>query len=134
MSNCHSYKLKEMGFEEGQKRCKVIKIDSKQTWDIFMYHAKNQARPIVIHFTASWCIPSVAMAPVIAELALSYQNILFLSVDVDEVKEVAAEMEIKAMPTFMFMRDGVEVVDKLVGANPEEIRNRIAAAFINSTT
>nr|GLL17786.1 thioredoxin-like protein CXXS1 [Ipomoea trifida] len=120
-----------MEFEEGQKRRKVIKIDSKQSWDIFLYHAKNQSRPIVIHFTASWCIPSVAMAPVLAELALSYQNILFLSVDVDEVKEVAAEMEIKAMPTFVFMRDGIEV-DKLVGANPDKIKNRIAAFTINS--
>nr|GMC51864.1 thioredoxin-like protein CXXS1 [Ipomoea batatas] len=120
-----------MEFEEGQKRRKVIKIDSKQSWDIFLYHAKNQSRPIVIHFTASWCIPSVAMTPVLAELALSYQNILFLSVDVDEVKEVAAEMEIKAMPTFVFMRDGIEV-DKLVGANPDKIKNRIAAFTINS--
>ncbi|XP_019196293.1 PREDICTED: thioredoxin-like protein CXXS1 [Ipomoea nil] len=122
-----------MEFEEGQKRREVIKIESKQTWDTFLYHAKNQSRPIVIHFTASWCIPSVAMTPVLAELALSYQNILFLSVDVDEVKEVAAKMEIKAMPTFMFMRDGVEV-DKLVGANPEEIKKRIAAFIINPTT
>lgn len=41
-------------------------------------------------------------------------------------------MEIKAMPTFMFMRTGVQV-DKLVGANPEEIKKR-TAAFINSTS
>ena len=33
-------------------------------------------------------------------------------------------MEIKAMPTFLLMREGT-AVDKLVGANPEEIRKRI---------
>lgn len=33
-------------------------------------------------------------------------------------------MEIKAMPTFLSMREGT-VVDKLVGANPEEIKRRV---------
>lgn len=39
-------------------------------------------------------------------------------------------MEIKAMPTFVLMREGA-VVDKLVGANPEEIRKRIDS-FVQS--
>lgn len=34
------------------------------------------------------------------------------------------------MPTFLLMRDGAQV-DKLVGANPEEIRKRINA-FVQS--
>lgn len=34
-------------------------------------------------------------------------------------------MEIKAMPTFVLMKEGAQV-DKLVGANPDEIRKRIA--------
>lgn len=33
-------------------------------------------------------------------------------------------MEIKAMPTFVLMKEGAQV-DKLVGANPDEIRKRI---------
>ena len=41
---------------------------------------------VVVHFTASWCIPSVAMAAFFKELALNYQDMLFLVVDVDEVK------------------------------------------------
>lgn len=40
----------------------------------------------VIHFSASWCIPSVAMNPIFEELALSFQDVLFLTVDVDDVK------------------------------------------------
>lgn len=39
-------------------------------------------------------------------------------------------MEIKAMPTFVLMKEGSEV-DKLVGANPEEIKKRISG-FIHS--
>lgn len=45
-------------------------------------------------------------------------------------QEVARRMEIKAMPTFVLMRNG-EIVDKLVGANPEEIRKRVDS-FVQS--
>lgn len=40
-------------------------------------------------------------------------------------------MEIKAMPTFLMLKDGNQVVDKLVGANPDETKKRIGG-FIQS--
>ena len=40
----------------------------------------------MVHFTASWCIPSVAMNPFFGELASNYPDALFLTVDVDDVK------------------------------------------------
>lgn len=43
---------------------------------------------VVVHFTAAWCMPSVAMNHFFEELASTYQDILFLSVDVDEVKVI----------------------------------------------
>ncbi|MBO8589866.1 thioredoxin family protein, partial [Staphylococcus aureus] len=36
----------------------------------------------------------------------------------------ASKMEVKAMPTFVFLKEEAQV-DKLVGANPEELRKRI---------
>lgn len=42
-----------------------------------------------MHFTASWCMPSVAMNPFFEELALTYPDVLFLTVDVDEVKVIS---------------------------------------------
>ena len=41
---------------------------------------------IVAHFTASWCMPSVVMNSFFEELASTYQDVLFLTVDVDDVK------------------------------------------------
>ncbi|KAK6268909.1 hypothetical protein QUC31_013069 [Theobroma cacao] len=110
--------------QEQQSKSRVVKIGSVESWDFYVNQATNQGCPIVVHFTASWCMPSVAMNPFFEELASSFQDVLFLTVDVDDVKEVATRMEIKAMPTFLLMRGGT-VVDKLVGANPEEIRKRI---------
>lgn len=39
-------------------------------------------------------------------------------------QEVATKYDVKAMPTFLLMKAGAQV-DKLVGANPDEIKKRI---------
>ncbi|KAJ1396590.1 Thioredoxin-like superfamily [Sesbania bispinosa] len=107
-----------------QNKSKVVVIDSLQSWEFHVNQASNQNCPIVVHFTASWCMPSVAMTPFFEELASSYPDVLFLVVDVDEVKEVATRMDIKAMPTFLMLKEGAPL-EKVVGANPEEIKKRI---------
>lgn len=43
---------------------------------------------VVVHFTADWCMPSVVMKPFFENLAVTYQDMLFLVVDVDEVKVI----------------------------------------------
>ncbi|KAJ6706943.1 THIOREDOXIN [Salix viminalis] len=89
-----------MESQEQQPKSRVIKVQSVESWDFYSTQATNQACPIVVHFTALWCMPSVAMNPIFEELASAYPDALFLTVDVDEAKEVAAKMEVKAMPTF----------------------------------
>ncbi|KAI4304296.1 hypothetical protein MLD38_039827 [Melastoma candidum] len=108
----------------------VVKVDSSESWDYYVSQSKDQGCPLVAHFSASWCVPSIAMNPVFEDLRTEYPDVLFLAVDVDDVKEVASKMEVKAMPTFLLMRDGA-VVDKLVGANPEEIKRRVEG-FVQS--
>ncbi|XP_027342624.1 thioredoxin-like protein CXXS1 isoform X1 [Abrus precatorius] len=120
-----------MEHKEQLKKSKVIKIDSIKSWEHHISHATNQNYPVVVHFTAFWCVPSIVMNPFFQELASTYQNVLFLTLDVDEVKEIASKLEIKAMPTFLLLSGGAPV-DKIVGANPDEIRKRIDE-FIHST-
>ncbi|KAB2044246.1 hypothetical protein ERO13_D01G060400v2 [Gossypium hirsutum] len=115
-----------MDRQSKKPKSRVVKINSQHTWDFFITQANNQACPVMVHFTAAWCVPSVAMNPFFEELALCYQDILFLSVDVDDVKEAASKMEITAMPTFLLMRQGTQI-DKLVGAKPDEIKKMVDA-------
>ncbi|KAH9627223.1 hypothetical protein KSS87_018500 [Heliosperma pusillum] len=110
---------------------KVLKVEHKDQWDSFLNTSNSENRPVVAHFGASWCIPSVAMISFFEDIAITHSDVLFLSIDVDDVKEVASEMEVTAMPTFVLIKDS-KAVDKLVGANPEEIRKRIDA-FLQST-
>ncbi|KAH3661713.1 hypothetical protein OGATHE_004900, partial [Ogataea polymorpha] len=55
-----------------------------------------------------------------------YTNAQFFKVDVDELGAVAQEQEVSAMPTFIFYKNG-QVVDKVIGANPNAIKQKIAA-------
>eukprot|EP00268_Persea_americana_P014388 TRINITY_DN16386_c0_g1_i2.p1 TRINITY_DN16386_c0_g1~~TRINITY_DN16386_c0_g1_i2.p1 ORF type:complete len:103 (+),score=21.66 TRINITY_DN16386_c0_g1_i2:87-395(+) len=75
-----------MGGQEQLTKSRVVKVDSEESWDFYRTQANGQGCPVVVHFTASWCVPSVAMNKHFEELALSYQDILFLLVDVDDVK------------------------------------------------
>ncbi|CAN4083872.1 unnamed protein product [Withania somnifera] len=112
-----------MEVQEQGTKSRVVKVDSMESWDFHVNQATLQGCPIVAHFTAVWCIPSVAMNPFMEELASIYQDTAFITIDVDEVK-VASKYEVKAMPTFLLLKAGVPV-DKIVGANPEEIKKRI---------
>lgn len=105
---------------------RVLVVDSDNSWDIIMGQAEGQACPVVVHFTAEWCAPSKYMAGFFENLALKYPDIPFLLVDVDEVKGVKDKMDVKAMPTFLLMKGNLQV-DKIVGANADELQKRVAA-------
>ncbi|RVW37362.1 Thioredoxin-like protein CXXS1 [Vitis vinifera] len=137
------------------KESRVVKVDSEESWDLFFSQATNQGCPVVVHFTAAWCIPSVAMTAKIIDgyntlsvwsfprlnsswaSSIRGSHCLYMKLETQLIEvcglyqEVASKMEIKAMPTFLLMREGAQV-DKLVGANPDEIRKR-TEAFIRSS-
>lgn len=56
----------------------------------------------------------------------TYKNAAFFKLDVDEVPDVAQELGIRAMPTFMIFKDG-EKVAEVVGANPAALNAAIKA-------
>lgn len=48
----------------------------------------------------------------------------FVKIDVDAVPEVAGELGIRAMPTFMLFKDG-QKVDELTGASPPGLQKLV---------
>jgi thioredoxin 1 len=77
----------------------------------------NSTEPIVLDCFAEWCGPCKAIAPKLAEFSETYPQAKFYKIDVDKLSEVAAELGVRAMPTFMLFKDGQKVGD-VVGANP----------------
>ncbi|KAG5250397.1 thioredoxin [Salix suchowensis] len=105
--------------EEGQ----VIACQNVDVWKAQL--EKGKEKLIVVDFTASWCPPCKFIAPIFAELAKKFTNVTFLKVDVDELKSVAADCQVEAMPTFIFMKDG-KTVDKIVGADKDGLQAMVA--------
>lgn len=54
----------------------------------------------------------------------TFTNAHFVKIDVDEVPDVAQELGIRAMPTFVIFKDG-EKVQEVVGANPKALEAAI---------
>lgn len=71
---------------------------------------------VVIDFFATWCGPCKHIAPKFEELSKIYPAITFLKVDVDEAQDLAEQFDVRAMPTFVFLRDGVQL-HKIEGAD-----------------
>lgn len=86
------------------------------------------ATPVVIDFSAEWCGPCQALAPIIEELAEEYEGkVVVAKCDVEEADEVAAQYRVRNIPTVVFIKDGV-AVDKSVGSvSKETLKEKIDA-------
>uniref|UniRef100_A0ACD5TF25 Uncharacterized protein n=1 Tax=Avena sativa TaxID=4498 RepID=A0ACD5TF25_AVESA len=102
----------------------VIGIHSLEAWTIQIEEANAAKRLVVIDFTASWCPPCRIMAPIFADLAKKFPQAVFLKVDVDELKPIAEQFSVEAMPTFLFMKEG-DVKDRVVGAAKDELSAKL---------
>ncbi|KAH7524143.1 hypothetical protein FEM48_Zijuj06G0087900 [Ziziphus jujuba var. spinosa] len=107
--------------EEGQ----VIGCHTLESWNEHFQKGKDSKQLVVVDFTASWCGPCRIISPILADLAKRTPEVLFLKVDVDELKTVAEEWNVEAMPTFLFLKEG-KAVDKVVGARKEELQLTVA--------
>ncbi|CDH53160.1 predicted protein [Lichtheimia corymbifera JMRC:FSU:9682] len=91
------------------------------------YHeAIEKNEKIVFDFHAEWCGPCKLIGPKFENFAKEYTGIAYAQVDVDAVPDVAAEAEVRAMPTFVFYHKGTKVND-VVGANAAKLEEAIKA-------
>lgn len=83
--------------------------------------------PVLVDFTATWCAPCRAVAPIVDQLAGEYDGrVKVTKLDIDESPGVAQKFGIRGVPTLMMFKGG-KMVGQQVGAVPK-VR---LAAFVN---
>lgn len=102
----------------------VIGIHSSNELETKLNAASRTSRLAILYFTATWCGPCRFISPLYLDLAGKYPKVVFLKVDIDDARDVAARWNISSVPTFHFIRNGKEV-DKVVGADKAALERKI---------
>ncbi|KAK0941993.1 thioredoxin trx1 [Friedmanniomyces endolithicus] len=79
---------------------------------------------MVLDCFATWCGPCKVIAPTVVKFSDKYPDARFYKIDVDEVPDVAQELQIRAMPTFLLFKNGQKIAE-VVGANPSALEGAI---------
>mmetsp|Transcript_50753 Transcript_50753/g.142685 ORF Transcript_50753/g.142685 Transcript_50753/m.142685 type:complete len:165 (-) Transcript_50753:98-592(-) len=100
-------------------------------------HVLEAAGPdtlVVIDFSAQWCGPCKQIAPHYEALAaehmppiacpLEERSVIFMKVDVDEVRDASAQFNVKSLPTFVFLKGGKEV-SRFEGASMQLLKQNV---------
>merc|ERR1712000_43564 len=101
------------GFKSTTSKMGVHNLSSKAD----LAAALKDNKIVVLDCFATWCGPCKVIAPQVVKLSD------------DEVPDVAQELGIRAMPTFLIFKDG-EKVKEVVGANPNALKSAIEASVV----
>ena len=73
---------------------------------------------VIVDFWAPWCGPCKTFGPVFEAVSEKHDNIKFAKVNTEDEQELAANFQIRSIPTLMILRDQI-VIFSQAGMLPE---------------
>ena len=89
---------------------KIIEVTSRN----FEEEVIKSEKPVIIDFYATWCGPCKRLSPIIEEVARENENVKFVKIDIDNIKDITLEYQVKSIPTLLLIQNGEEK-DRIVG-------------------
>lgn len=80
----------------------------------------NSDQPVLVDFSAEWCGPCRAIAPIVDELATEYTGTMKVGkLDIDQQTDLAVRYDITSIPTLILFKGG-EPVARIIGQRPKD--------------
>jgi len=81
---------------------------------------------VIVDYWAPWCGPCRGFAPVFERVSEQHPDVVFAKVNTEEEQEIAAQFQIRSIPTLMVFREQI-IVFSQPGALPQGAFEQVVA-------
>lgn len=88
-------------------------------------YAVSGAGPVVVAFSASWCLSSLDLAAALEQIgeAMGADRVTVGVIEVDEDPSVPARYGVRGLPTTMLFKDGAVVATRVGGLTRRQLQD-----------
>jgi thioredoxin 1 len=80
---------------------------------------------VIVDFFAEWCMPCLMLSPIIEELAEKFENVKFVTINIDDNETISNQYRVSSIPCLVFFKQGKEV-DRIIGLrDADDIEEKI---------